>query len=399
MVALNRDLREAKEVSIAYIFIQKSYPIMRSVKDGQLSLEQARTQLQAFPAPTANPPASSTTAYNKSRIGNKHLTYHVSPPEIRATTSEQTLGQSQPLGSLLPTLRTLSILNPLSPLQLSDEPQGLGADEEEREEEWEREVFQKIKGEDIEQKLTLRGPGPNASKYLDDQGEVKESIAPDIKGPSLVPCERCVSLGFNCLAFNTTRRSVCSNCYKRKKKCSNFKKATREPRNGGARARSKSRPRATPKPRRVLSTRVDELEQVIDGPHAEVSQRDRNEKMENALLTIANFVQKHTELVEAQAKAERGTARRLQMLEAALPAAGIPIPRADDGLLANTQLSSGPLPSGSHTLVNDVPPDPVSTLATPYVAQAGRKRTVSDVSAESPSTNARAKTLRVLELS
>jgi len=398
MVALNRDLREAKEVSIAPIFIQKTYPVLRSVKNGQLSLEQARTQLQAFPAPAANPPASLTTAHNESCLGNKRLAYHVSPSTAQmATTSKQTPGQSRPPVSPLPTLRTLSILNPLSPPQLSDEPHDLGTDEEEREEEWEREVFQKIKGEEIERKLTLRGSRPNASKYIDDQGEVKESTAPEIKGPSLVPCERCVNLGLNCLAFNMTRRSVCSNCYKKKTRCSNSKKAMKEVRKGGAPARNKSRPEATPKPRRVLSTRVDELEQVIDGLQAEVSQQDRNEKMENALLTIANFVQKHTELVEAQAEAERGMARRLHMLEAAMAAAGIPIPRADDGLLANSHPSSGPLPSSSRTPVDDVPTPPpsVSTPTTPYLAQAGRKRTVSNVSTDSPS--ARAKILRVTE--
>ena len=239
----------------------------------------------------------------------------------------------------------------------------------ETEEDREMKGFQNmIREEQIDRKPTLRSPGPVPKKYVDDKNELQlESKEPTIQGPSLVACERCIKSGGQCLAFNTIRRSVCSNCRQRRVRCSNSRKSMKQAAMGENNGEYKPQPsEAMPKSRRTvgprkqaLSRRVDELEQVIEELRAESVKRERNERLEDAILTMSNFVHQHTASVDARLQIEQATAERIRALEERLLVAGIPIhPLVPDAGTTATPNDSPPMSSKSMFSLPSTSTDP-----------------------------------------
>lgn len=262
------------------------------------------------------------------------------------------------------------------------ESQGEGAEEDRQMQE-----LQNIKEEGSDRKTAYRIPGPIPKKYVDDKNEVQESKEPTIQGPSLVACEQCVKYGRECLAFNTTRRSVCSSCRQKRVRCSNsrrsmLKQAAMREQTGDHKSQPEAKPnlRRTVGPRRqVLSRRVEELEQIIEEMRAEVIKRERNDQLEDAILTMSNFIQQHTAALDTQLRNERATAQRVHALEEALRVASIPIhPLVSDAGVTSTNDAS-PMSSKS------IPPFPrtstepqTGVLLLPLChVQGGRKRVAS----------------------
>jgi hypothetical protein len=262
---------------------------------------------------------------------------------------------------------------------------------EEVEEDRQMQELQNIKEEEIDRKTADGIPGPMPKKYVDDKNEVQESKEPTIQGPSLVACERCVKYGRQCLAFNTTRRSVCSNCRQQRVRCSNSRKSMKQAAMGEKTGDHKPHPGATPKSRRtvgprrqVLSRRVEELEQVIEELRAEVVKRERNDQLEDAILTMSNFIQQHTASLDARLQIEQATAQRLRSLEVTLLAAGLPIPAPlvpDAGIASRTRNDAPPISSKSVPSLPSTSTDPQrGVLLLPlHHVQGGRKRVGSEV--------------------
>lgn len=267
------------------------------------------------------------------------------------------------------------------------EPQREGAEEDRQMQE-----LQNIKEEGIDRKTAYGMPGPMPKKYVDDKNEVQESKEPAIQGPSLVACEQCVKYGRQCLAFNTTRRSVCSNCHQRRVRCSNsrksmLKQAAMGEETGDYKPQPEAKPnlRRTVAPRRqVLSKRVEELEQVIEEMRAEVVKRERNDQLEDAILTMSNFIQQHTAALDTRLQIEQATAQRVRALEKTLLIAGIPIyppvTVPDAGVTSRTNDAS-PMGSKSTPSLPRRYTDPLTdALSVPlHHVQGGRKRVASEV--------------------
>ena len=342
MASLNDDLKARKHSEIApTTFVQEVVRIILLASNKQISVEEARLKSIALMHPPNSLRAISTNSGSETldrQLGPPHFLYTAPgaqlPPQIKSDIGAATDIRSYANGSLNP--------QPLAQEKHTDQDTGVntrdtrnqeGNDQSETEEDREMKKFQNmVKEEQIDRNAAFRTPGPMPKKHVDDKNELQESKEPPILGPSLVACERCIKSGRQCLAFNTTRRSVCSNCRKRRVRCSNSRKSMKQAAMEGNNGDHKPQPEAKPKLRRTvgprrktLSRRVDELEQVIEELRAEFVKQERNERLEDAILTMSNFVHQHTASADARLQIEQATAERIHTLEERLLVAGIPI--------------------------------------------------------------------------
>ncbi|KIM38796.1 hypothetical protein M413DRAFT_29746 [Hebeloma cylindrosporum] len=342
MASLNDDLKARNFVEIApTTFVQEVVRIILLVANKQISVEQARLQSIAL---TLTPDALRGASTN----GDSE-TSGVIPSQIKAGVPAQ------------------AGTNTRMREEAEEEPQM-------------QELQKTIKEEQTDPKTSYRTPGPMLTKYVDNENEVEESKEPTIQGPSLVACERCIERGKQCLAYNTTRRSVCSNSHAKRVRCSNSRKSMKEAAMAKSKLNGDPQPDAKPQlgrtvgPRRqALSRRVEELEQVIEELKAEVVKRQRNDQLEDAILTMSNFIQQHTASLDARVQGEQATAQRVRALEATLLVSGIPVPPpVPEAAVAST--NDGPISFKSISSLPSTSRDGI--LLTPHH---GRKRVGSEI--------------------